>query len=1265
MSILFNGENYSLRTDNNGNNILLSQYNASYSCFIRYDGDPMALATAIRVCTFTNGGRMSISWASWTPTQVLLRAQLTGPSGFLNGDVVAFPGTVYHIAGVWSSGRQILYANGAVTASGSIPGTTSGGAAGYFGLWGSPTGCPWQVSDFAMWNNYSLTQADVAALRDGAAPSSIGVGSPLRVEYSLEGPINQPLNMADSGFKNWIGPTGYNFTTTNGSPTGVNYYTPKLVFSPSVSGIGTVLTCGSLVRYEFSVIGAGSTVNSPTITATPTITINGTGLGSLIPLTAGSTWTDFLYRIPSGVIVSPGDDVRYDAPLGWVQSSAGLSEAAVSQGIANRAGRSAYYTDELTKTLRPGMNFPWTPIESTAYCITKNLMFRCRGFANTVFNRDGTVTMPNTTDTAPIINDGTPSNISPREYLPIYPDGYYAVGWDDYDPINNPTTFDLIPKVFSTQVSVTEVTGSRNFGTPSGIGQVRVYYYKHNNYTSILNGIDLRITCPTRNPRVSGLWVCAPWNFTFTSGVPCVLDKSDKLAVDNILMQRFQFGLGSVRCIDSMWPNSGLGLGEFEPEDVNYLSDLIPSQRKFDNHPSFTLARPFTSGSPYFYNQDFGDIYQATLGSTINDLGTVDSVGRLVSTLNIPDAATAPVIEGLLLQKDSEFMGVLSVSGTQVLVRRGSRFSTPATHASGTINVLYRYPVTPTIFGPGHVTMELVSPSAHRLKSGPLYNTSAGTWPVFTEIQSGSRIFQWNSQSLTVGFVTSASSIVVWAGYQAATSPPSTLSGTVNIAEGCYFYGGAPNIGYPVEVLGRLGATMSGSVHLAIPLGLNDDAVIALSRRLRDVYPGGSGKYVYVEYGDEPWNFAVPWIYGFAASRGYSVVRGITSTTQAWVADKTDHIRALVETVFNEGGRNRSGEIRSIQNQQLNGDNTIMTYIGNSGYKLGALAVAVYTDVKNTTAMLNIYRGASIPEKCDIFMNDLWYNTANTRVSIASAASTLANYNSTFGKNAVLYGYEGGDERIVPNLAPFTVSGTGVFAGAKQISVTSATNIGTGDSLRLSLSKNEKYDDAASEWIVVTGIAGNVLSVARGQFGTFDQDHYGGGGAGSVALMDDHVETSRDMHYHPNWRIIQGDFYRMLQDANFAHYNNYAYTFPWAGSNMWQLYANAFQLPGSGLNNYLCLARWGYPNSKPSGVIQDVQNESVRGQALNDWMFQAIAASSGDSGGGGSGNPPNPSGNPSPSGGTIGFTGTVVISINRGYMIRQGPGNIKIIIRGS
>ncbi|WP_165221926.1 LamG domain-containing protein [Aquisphaera insulae] len=1224
MSIkLSSTNNYLLCTA--GNDLWVSQASASFSVFLMITpgSNLAALVNAAPIGGLYTNTKWNLTFGAVSGQTIALTPVMRGAIHSCGTTVQISAGVVYHIAGVWQSGSQALYVNGIQVKLLTFAELTSTITSTDMRLAGAPAGAGVELSDAVTWNGYALSPTEIVAIRDGGDPASIGSSATTRVRWRFDGAVGSAVAPGDPAIKNAFGgSTSYDLTLTSG--TGAGVYTAPLVLTPAANAALTVLTGGTLVRAMFSAAVNGVPATPSLLITAPTIAVNGTVVGQLQQLDLAGTCSDWLFRIPGGVSVDPADAVTFSAPMGWANTSTGITFGATNAPVENRVGRSAFGTDALVKTLKPGMNMGWSPNESNPGVVLKNWAAKLGlWLGGTVFDRNGNGTMPSTTDQGRIFYETFGSCTNVNEMVP-HPDGVYAIGWDDLDAANGyPTDFTL-GKSAGSDLTITELAGCRNPGV-NGVGKVRLYQITHN---TLLTAVQLyvNLSCSTKAPKISNFVFYPPGSFSYTPGVKCDLDKSDPLALDPMMLARFPNGIGSVRCIDTTWGASGLGGGEYEPEDARTPTDLATGVPLI-TAVGCSAIRPWDPAvSPYVYSSHFGQTYQATLGASITDLGSIDSQGRRVSTIIVTDASTAPIIAGQRLTIDSEEMGVLSVNGTSILVRRGSRSTTPATHTSGvgtlgSVTVSFRFPISSTTFRPNSRVIEVVLATPGVLMTGPLYHcTTTSSWGSQAMTDGGSIGF---SDGYITPFLTGPNTFLTLQD-AIASSGPYTASTTTSLNSSlCQLKKVCPSSSYPIEVITRIASTFGADAHVGLPICANDDFVDAIARRVRDTMP--AGRKVYLEYGCEPWNTFPPWYFQWAFSYHLSyMLNGPGGDLRAWNIDRTQQVGQRFKAIFNEGGRNRGGEVHVIYNHQfVNTGGAItseMDYIGSKGYDIDVVAVAPYTGALGftTSSTVALYRGATIPEGIDILINGMWYGAngsfaAIRQVSLSFAASVAA-YNAKYGKSAFLYGYEGGDQDPWPTPGVISVGNNygftlGAAVGASDATITlgsgQAAKLGIGDDLMICAQPFGRMA-ATDEWVRITGINGNVLTVTRGLYGTSNQSH-----ASGKAVVSDFFLKARDLEYHPNWRICFKDFIAILQQAGFQGWNRYAYAMPWPYGKAWGTYTTSSQLPGKGdgsdgkTDNRLYLAQRGLPNSVTAGVIQDMRNVSVVGQAINEWMADA------------------------------------------------------------
>ena len=207
------------------------------------------------------------------------------------------------------------------------------------------------------------------------------------------------------------------------------------------------------------------------------------------------------------------------------------------------------------------------------------------------------------------------------------------------------------------------------------------------------------------------------------------------MPLSQTFLERTAGGLGSARYTDVV-----LGFGGSsccEPEHLMPESKFSWLGYVSNWRVGYVQARPWTrEQSPYCYSPLFGDPFPATLGQAM----AVASPGA-VETIQVPDAETAPVFEGLVLRIGDERLRVLSVSGTSVRVERGSESTAPAAHDPGPIAVCNRFPLKSldSFVKEDTQITELVTKEPHRLRTGMQPTCHGDGWPYFP-CTDGSRV---------------------------------------------------------------------------------------------------------------------------------------------------------------------------------------------------------------------------------------------------------------------------------------------------------------------------------------------------------------------------------------------------------------------------------------------------------------------------------------------------------------------------------------------
>lgn len=149
---------------------------------------------------------------------------------------------------------------------------------------------------------------------------------------------------------------------------------------------------------------------------------------------------------------------------------------------------------------------------------------------------------------------------------------------------------------------------------------------------------------------------------------------------------------------------------------------------------------------------------------------------------------------------------------------------------------------------------------------------------------------------------------------------------------------------------------------------------------------------------------------------------------------------------------------------------------------------------------------------------------------------------------------------------------------------------------------------------------GSYTSTARAQKAAIDSYNASHGtsmrmyayecGIETATSGNNQLQVTRDAVNHPNWWIIEQDFYAWMQTMGYIRANVYACSIGYNGNTNWGVYHGPSQPYGRGdgsdgkANNLLCLAVPGQPNTKLPSVNQDLMNVSVRGDAFLNWMRQ-------------------------------------------------------------
>lgn len=952
-----------------------------------------------------------------------------------------------------------------------------------------------------------------------------------------------------------------------------------------------VATSGKTIGVRFA--KPDGTFAIPTASmAAPVVSRNGVPVGPLVNPWVTGYHTAALYGLPSGTTIAPGDVVTISAPAGWASTNAGAAAPMTALSVDNRAGRSAVGTDKLPKTLKPGWNNAHLGSQyGSVYSVPKNWARRCDTFgtAPTVtYDATGKPVYAGAGRIGAYFFNMVPqATIDQTISVPV---GLWAVGWDNTDPAH-PTTCSL--ETYSPlMISLAERPDMANPGV-DGKGIVKVYEVKQlattpqdTKFNAVVS-LRLIIANPAKVLSYDNLVVYGPGDFASAAGQPTVLDRSDPFAISQVYLDRLGEGAGSLRWVDSLWGYGGISQVT-QPEQAFRLTDFTWGlwTARTDISPNWTTARPWNPAvTPYFYSTLFGDPFPATLGAPIDAAATV---------LNIPDAATAPVIVGLRLKAGDELMRVMSVVDTSVTVERGSCATTAVPHDAGPIMVQNRWRADGAAIPQG-MMIELVNATPHRVETGQQL-TAYGAWPQML-FADGTRPFGGTINGYAnLHCVTGQNTaVLVLPGNQ---KPWVTLAQSYTLPVGCRsgLGAGPMNPAIPVELAARACTAVGADFHVNVPHAASDSLVDQIALWARDnIKPGGK---VFVEYSNEPWNYYF---------NNYNMLSRFSTWLEPGTGDWGFYARRSTQVWqrFRDRFGDRKSEVVGLINNNKNDASGVaarLEFCHQLGVPVGVVAIAVYTGVDRAPASQVAFWGFDDEQAVDMYIHDLYYNTTQYPQQLKAMNAVIAAYNLKYGENVQLYAYEGGIGCAAPVLTTSLVGG--IDAATQVVNVAPWADI-----------KNIKHDAATglipgipmlceSEWMTISAVAGNTLTLTRGQYGTVAAPH-----AAGKMIRPAYLERSHDIIYNPNWYFAEHDFYGFFQSQGFTRLNSYALSMGAADANSYfGAYHIQTQLAGRGdgsdgkADNRLVLARPGLPASKGPMVNQDAATVSVRGRAFLDWM---------------------------------------------------------------
>lgn len=882
-----------------------------------------------------------------------------------------------------------------------------------------------------------------------------------------------------------------------------------------------------------------------TMYVAPTVYKNGVNVGDMVyvlPL-VNPNMASLVLPLPYGVIISTNDTVTLDTLPRWLfVSNGGILEGQSGLVLINYVGKSAFGTDTLQKTLRPGFNLPTPGTAANDYSqVFKNMVSRLNmnnsRYLPTILSESGYI--------FDLIDIGGQGSEVPSFFDGVDSIGYFAIGYDDTYISNGGTAtgqLKIVPNWGSSAV-VTQITSCDNSGI-NGIGQFYLFevicsgfrpsYVDFPGMPTFNTSISLQYPSGSGNTWIENLWILGPEEFTFTLGTPLSFDRSNPWQLSNSFLSTIPYGVGSIRFLEALIGAGSNGVSMVcEPWEGRQITDQSWNGYTIYNQITFVQLRPFvTSTSPYIYADQYGSPWTA-ISSPLSI-----SIDTSQTTITLSSAAIEcngnPIFYGIMIAIGGqggpgtlEYMRCTGSSGTSVTVARGSAFNgvlTPAVaHNTGEIITLGNQYAWTSLAelpnwwsGYGHQTVEVVCNAPHNLKSGIMISyQSSSTYPCLDT----------NGVSLNLGgwsiiLVTGATTFVVsnWLG---SSVPVATLESTYDILSPVVNFTNVLPVQYsgalPYEAACYIANTCNSNMHMNFPVLASDSYVYQRATQILNATT--PGKEIYIELGNEPFNNN--WITAVYGQYLSPIIGPSGSDQFYWYILRENQIVQMVKTVFATAGR--QNEIKLFLNCGP-GLNEQIPIAKELNVNVDAFGLAVYYSMDNSNSSTTFCNNSTINQIADLLIHQIYYlpgsvawNNGIPGNEFSGPLSAINSYNIATGNNCVLYSYEGG------------------------------------------------YS---------TGCSTNSY-----------------GPMGSNYFYSNMV--SSDVRYMPVWRIYEKDFYAMIQENGYSVMHTYAYSLYTYYQNKWMIYAWPNQKPGKGdgsdglTDNRLFLNTPGYTGSvyKTAGYI--------------------------------------------------------------------------------
>jgi hypothetical protein len=373
-----------------------------------------------------------------------------------------------------------------------------------------------------------------------------------------------------------------------------------------------------------------------------------------------------------------------------------------------------------------------------------------------------------------------------------------------------------------------------------------------------------------------------------------------------------------------------------------------------------------------------------------------------------------------------------------------------------------------------------------------------------------------------------------------------------------------------------------------------------LARIVRDAYP--AGRQVWIEIGDEPWNYMVggtsAWFWSLSKAQYPNGFLYEQYVLQGSIAKK------CFTDVFNEGGRNRGNEIKLMLGTWTSSPGltqSMLNFAAANNIVVDAIAITMYVNLDSNAVVQSFCWELDNEQIIDVYLHDFWYNwssTSHNSVNTAHQASIKA-YNAATGNNCGMLAYEADCAAILTG-----VSTNPQFALKGAVTSTQGTITVNLSTAAMAVGEYLVVDTGTkAELMQITGINGTTLSVNRGLAGLALVPVQQIAHASGVSIRSCAAERNNDLVKNPYFAQAQSSFWDYCQSWNLILVNTYAYAHPGYGLTQWNEYdwdgqAQSIGDGSDGLpDNRQCLCYPGQQYTKSPTVNFFQRQGSVRGYA--------------------------------------------------------------------